>query len=56
MTSPVKISMVEKAELVERTVDFMGKMKDRVGETTGVLYMTMLPRFARECLYKRYDR
>jgi hypothetical protein len=49
MTTPVKLSMVEKAELVDRTVDFICKMKDRVGETTGVLHMTMLPRFAREC-------
>ncbi len=56
MTTPVKLSMVEKAELVDRTVDFICKMKDRVGETTGVLHMTMLPKFARECLYKRYDR
>ncbi len=49
LTDPVKISMVEKAELVDRFTDLLQKVKETVGEKVDVLYVTMFPRFVREC-------
>ncbi len=44
LTDPVKINMVEKAELVDRFTDMLQKVKDIVGEN-----VTMFPCFVREC-------
>ncbi len=46
LTDPVKISMVEKAELVDRFTDLLQKVKETVGDKVDVLYVTMFPRFA----------
>jgi hypothetical protein len=45
----VKINMVEKAELVDRVVVMIDKVKQTVGDKVTVVYLTMLPRFVREC-------
>jgi hypothetical protein len=49
LTDPVKINMVEKAELVDRFVDMLQKVKEVVGEKMVVAQVTMFPRFIREC-------
>jgi hypothetical protein len=49
LTDPVKINMVEKAELVDRFTDMIQEVKDMVGEKVEVVYLTMFPRFVREC-------
>jgi hypothetical protein len=52
LTDPVKINMVEKAELVDRFVDMLQKVKEVVGEKVVVAQVTMFPRFVRECCKK----
>jgi hypothetical protein len=47
MTDPVKLTMTEKAELVDRQTEQIGELKDRVGEKVRVLQVTMFPRFVR---------
>jgi hypothetical protein len=49
LTDPVKINMVEKAELVDRFTELLQKVKETVGEKVEVAYVTMFPRFVREC-------
>ncbi len=49
LTDSVKINMVEKAELVDRFTDLLQKVKETVGEKFEVVYVTMFPRFVREC-------
>ncbi len=49
LTDPVKISMVEKAELVDRVVDVADKVNRTMGDRATVVFVTMLPRFVREC-------
>ncbi len=49
LTDPVKINMLEKAELVDRFTDMLQKVKETVGEKVDVVYVTMFPRFVREC-------
>jgi hypothetical protein len=49
LTDPVKINMVEKAELVDQFTDMLQKVKDVVGEKVVVAHVTMFPRFVREC-------
>ncbi len=49
MTDPVKISVVEEAELVDRMVNFMSPVEDKVDQTTKVIHSTTLPWFVREC-------
>ncbi len=45
LTDPVKITMTEKAELVEKMVD----MKRSVGEDVRIVHVTMFPRFVEQC-------
>jgi hypothetical protein len=49
LTDPVKISMMEKAELVEQVVDLLGQVKVLGGNRVRVIHLTMFPRFTREC-------
>ncbi len=49
MTDPVRITMTEKAALVEKTVDLVVEVKRTVGEDVRVLYLTMFPRFVDQC-------
>jgi hypothetical protein len=49
LTDPVKINMVEKAELVERFADMAQKLKSIVGENVTVVHVTMFPRFVKKC-------
>jgi hypothetical protein len=49
LTDPVKISMMEKAELVEQVVDLLGQVKSLGGNNVRVIHLTMFPRFTREC-------
>ncbi len=41
MTEPVKIHMIEKAELVERLVDMLEEVKNLVGDKVTVMNMSM---------------
>jgi hypothetical protein len=41
MTEPVKIHMIEKAELVERVVDMLQEVKNLVGDKVTVLNVSM---------------
>jgi hypothetical protein len=47
LTDPVKINMVEKAELVERFVELLHQVKQIGGANVRVLHLTMFPRFLR---------
>jgi hypothetical protein len=49
LTDPVKISMMEKAELVEQFVELLGQLKMMGGNRVRVVHLTMFPRFTREC-------
>jgi hypothetical protein len=49
MTDPVRITMVEKMELVEKMVDLLIEIKRTVGESVKVVHMTMFPRFVDQC-------
>jgi hypothetical protein len=49
LTDPVKITMTEKAELVEKMVDMMVDMKRTVGGEVRVVHVTMCPRFVEQC-------
>jgi hypothetical protein len=49
LTDPVKISMMEKAELVEQMVDLLGQVKGLGGNRVRVIHLTMFPCFTREC-------
>jgi hypothetical protein len=49
LTDPVKITMTEKAELVEKMVDMMVDMKRTVGGEVRVVHVTMFPRFVEQC-------
>jgi hypothetical protein len=49
LTDPVKITMTEKAELVEKMVDMMVDMKRTVGSEVRVVHVTMFPRFVEQC-------
>jgi hypothetical protein len=44
---PGKMTMTEKAELVDRQTELTGELKDRVGEELRVLQVTIFPRFVR---------
>jgi hypothetical protein len=49
MTDPVRITMTEKAELVERMVDMLVDLKRMVGDEVKVMHVTMFPRFVDRC-------
>jgi hypothetical protein len=49
MTDPVRITMTEKAELVESMVELMCEVKRTVGDEVRVLHATMFPRFVERC-------
>jgi hypothetical protein len=49
MTDPVRITMTEKAELVERMVDMLVDAKRMVGNEVKVMHVTMFPRFVDRC-------
>jgi hypothetical protein len=49
LTDPVKLTMTEKAELVEKMVDMMVDMKRCVGEDVRIVHVTMFPRFVEQC-------
>jgi hypothetical protein len=49
MTDPVRITMTEKAELVERMVDMLVDAKRMVGDEVKVMHVTMFPRFVDRC-------
>ncbi len=44
---PGKMTMTEKAELVDRQTELTGELKDSLGEELRVLQVTMFPRFVR---------
>jgi hypothetical protein len=49
MTDPVKITMTEKAELVDGMVDLMATVKGMLGDKVTVVHVTMFPRFVEQC-------
>jgi hypothetical protein len=49
LTDPVKITMTEKADLVEKMVDMMVDMKRTVGGEVRIVHVTMFPRFVEQC-------
>jgi hypothetical protein len=49
MTDPVRITMTEKADLVEGMVELIGGIKRTVGDEVRVLHATMFPRFVERC-------
>jgi hypothetical protein len=49
MTDPVRITMTEKADLVEGMVELIGEIKRTVGDDVRVLHATMFPRFVERC-------
>jgi hypothetical protein len=53
MTDAVKITMTEKADLVDRQVDMLESVKKTVGDKVKLMHVTMFPRFLKEC-FKTY--
>jgi hypothetical protein len=49
MTDPVKITMAEKAELVDRMVNLVDDVRRMVDETVRVVMVTIPPRFVKPC-------
>jgi hypothetical protein len=49
MTDPVKITMAEKAELVDRMVNLIEDIRRTVDESARVAFVTIPPRFVRPC-------
>jgi hypothetical protein len=49
LTDPVKLTMTEKAELVEKMVDMMVDMKRCMGEEVRIVHVTIFPRFVEQC-------
>jgi hypothetical protein len=49
MTDPVKITMAEKAELVDRMVNFVDDVRSMLDETVKVVMVTVPPRFVKLC-------
>jgi hypothetical protein len=49
MTDPVRITMTEKAELVESMVELLTETKRTVGNEVRVVHITMFPRFVDRC-------
>jgi hypothetical protein len=49
MTDPVKITMAEKVELVDRVVNFVEDMRTLVSENVRVVMVTVPPRFVKPC-------
>jgi hypothetical protein len=49
LTDPVKITMAEKVEMVDRMVNFMEDVMKMVGEGTKVMVVTVVPRFVKPC-------
>jgi hypothetical protein len=45
MTDPVKITMTEKADLVDRQVDMLESVRKTVGDKVKLMHVTMFPRF-----------
>ncbi len=49
MTDPVKITMAEKVELVDRMVNFVDDVRSMLEETVKVVMVTVPPRFLKPC-------
>ncbi len=49
LTDPVKITMAENVELVDRMVKFVGEVTETVGDEVRVMNVMMLPRFVKTC-------
>ncbi len=49
MTDPMRITMTEKSELVERMVELLTETKRTVGDEVRVVHITMFPRFVDRC-------
>jgi hypothetical protein len=49
MTDPVKITMAEKAELVDRMANMVDDVRRMVDETVRVVMVTIPPRFVKPC-------
>jgi hypothetical protein len=49
MTDPVRITMTEKSELVDRMVELLVETKRTVGDEVRVMHITMFPRFVDVC-------
>jgi hypothetical protein len=49
LTNPVKITMAEKVELVDRMVKFVGEVTETVGDEVRVMNVTMFPSFVKKC-------
>jgi hypothetical protein len=49
LTDPVKITMAEKVELVDRMVNFVEEVRGMVGEKAKVVVVTVPPRFVKPC-------
>jgi hypothetical protein len=49
LTDPVKISMTEKTELIDRVTGLMSDVRKMMGSKVSVIYMSMMPRFVNEC-------
>ncbi len=49
LTDPVKISMTEKTELINRVTGLMSDVRKMTGSKVSVIYMSMMPRFVNEC-------
>jgi hypothetical protein len=49
LTDPVKITMAEKVELVDRLVTFVEEVRDVLSDKVRVVMLTVLPRFVKPC-------
>jgi hypothetical protein len=49
LTDPVKISMMEKTEMIDRVTGVMEDVRKLMGNKVSVVYVSMLPRFVNEC-------
>ncbi len=49
LTDPVKITMAEKVELVDRLVTFVEEVRDMMSDKVRVVMLTVPPRFVKPC-------